>query len=314
VKYCIDYRTGGMGNTVLTHVLYSCSQIDIDFELFFSPTANAHQISALNKSSLVAHHLAEFPDPKLHCIIELYSDGWYKLLEHKMSYVKWMNAEPNVDNFRQFFSLSAITENNILWEEFYNAVRDPLWPESASYNDVKYLPIEIQQEIYQVYQEPVLFNVVDDATLTEFLSQTYFDWWTKPWQHMFKDTLHYPLSKYISNQLQDLKFKINEVFPNWEWDNKRSDRFHKEVISRNEKYFNWLEKIQRCVNNTINFEVQTTKEFLSWEKSIIIAKTCHLLDINPRLLNWQSAGCSLQENNLTLVNFLKRQLHHGKTI
>ena len=58
-----------MGNTVLAHVLYSCGQVELDLENFFSDTGNSHKISKLNQTELIAHHLIEFPNSDLKCIL-----------------------------------------------------------------------------------------------------------------------------------------------------------------------------------------------------------------------------------------------------
>jgi hypothetical protein len=228
-----------------------------------------------------------------------------------MSYAKWQKSVPDVDNVYTFFSVKHDNDDTVSWHEFYTAVRDPAWPDCDTYGDVKYLPKKIQEEIYQIYQQPVAFEVTDARTLLEFLSLSYFDMWIRPVQPMFKDTLFYPLSSYVANATQDLQEKIIEHLPHWSWDDDRSNKFHAAAMAKNQPYFAWLENLQEIVNDTINFQVRSTSNFLNWEKAAIIAKSCHLLGINPRLIEWQSSGCFLQEDNLTLVNFLKRHNNHG---
>ena len=59
MQYCIDYRNGGMGNTVLAHILYSCNQVDLDLDTFFSDVADAHLINKYNDTALTSMHLDE---------------------------------------------------------------------------------------------------------------------------------------------------------------------------------------------------------------------------------------------------------------
>jgi len=102
MKYCIDYRNGSMGNTVLAHILYSCQQTDFDLNTFFSADGNAHRISKYNNTMLVAKHLKEYPDSNVKCVLEIYCNDWANLLKTKMSYSKWVHDKPTLHNFKKF--------------------------------------------------------------------------------------------------------------------------------------------------------------------------------------------------------------------
>lgn len=91
-----------MGNTILSHILYACDQIDPDLEKFFSSSGNAHSVSKYNNTNLVAMHLKEFPDNDVKCVLEVYCKDWDKLLRMKMSYSKWTQENPNLHNYKKF--------------------------------------------------------------------------------------------------------------------------------------------------------------------------------------------------------------------
>ncbi len=312
MTYCIDYRNGGMGNTLLTHVLYSCEQIQPNLANFFSTSGNAHKVGDYNNTQLEAAHLREFPVASFICIVELYSDGWYELLRQKMSYSKWINDEPSVANVHKFFTLTPVTDADVLWQNFYRNVKDPTWPECNSYNDVKYLPVDIQQEIYNTYQQPQTFKITNDAELMEFLSATYYDSWAKPVVSVYPDTLWYPLSDYFANNLELLKQKIASVLPHWRWNQDKSNQFHEQVLHINQRYFDWLSKIKTAVEHVIHMQEQSV-DLAIWEKAMVVAKSCKYFGINPRTLHWNTTNCFLLQNNVTLINSLKR-LKHGKTV
>lgn len=312
MRYCIDYRNGGLGNAVLTHVLYSCGQIDVDFSNFFSTSGNAHNITTLNRTQLIAAHLIEFPNPNLTCIVELYPDDWNKLLRQKMGFSKWTNDEPRLDNIHKFFTLSSCADNNALWNDFYTKVKDPTWPICNTYDNVKYLPSNIQQEIHDIYQHPVTFELTNDSKLLEFLSIAYYDEWEIPIKSKYPNSLFYPLSDYFANNIDLLKQKIISVFPGWTWNQAKSNEIHTQILHINQCYFDWLSKIKTTVTDIINFKEQPV-DLAVWEKAMAIARSCKYFEINPRTLHWDTTGCYLLENNVTLINYFKGR-NNGQTI
>ena len=83
-QICIDYRNGGMGNTVLAHILFASEQITLNLENFFSDSGDAHQIAKLNNTMLSAKHLVEYPDDLCQCALQLVSIDWFDILRIKM--------------------------------------------------------------------------------------------------------------------------------------------------------------------------------------------------------------------------------------
>lgn len=306
--YCIDYRNGGMGNTVLSHILYSCKKIELDLDNFFSDTGNAHKIRQLNHSELVARHLIEYPNDQLKCIVQLDSDGWNQVLQLKMSYTKWSNSVPILDNYTKFFKLNDISDQSeILWKKFYNKVKDPSWPEYSSYHDVKFLPNYVQEEIYLTYQLPDSINITDNDKLLEFLTQCYFDMF-KNVPMSFPSAVCYPISKYLNNDVRILKNTIYQAL-GWKWDQEKSNLFYHNMISQNTRYFYWLDNIKNIYNQTIQYCEHLIKNIDIWERAVIIAKVCSHFGITPDQLHWNTKGCFLDKNNVTLINNLKEVIY-----
>jgi hypothetical protein len=301
-----------MGNTVLSHILYSCEKVELNLDDFFSDTGNSHKIGNLNHSELVASHLIEYPDDHVKCIIQLNSDGWNQALQLKMSYTKWHESVPTLDNYTRFFNLSDISDqSDVLWKEYYSNFKDPSWPECSSYHHVKFLPEHIQQEICQTYQAPIgTSDIHTEDRLLEFLTQCYFDVFKIP-VTLFPTALFYPLSKYLRNDVESLKNTICQAF-GWEWNQEKSDIFYHNMINQNTRYFHWLDNIKNIYNQTIQFNEQLTNISV-WERAVIIAKVCEHFNITPDQLHWNTKGCFLDKNNVTLINNLK-EVKYGKTI
>jgi hypothetical protein len=91
-----------MGNTVLAHVLYSCNQVDLDIDNFFSSSGNSHNIRKLNQTDLIAFHDAEhnYPTEK-NVILNIECVGWAEILRKKFSYEKWYECYPDENNYAQ---------------------------------------------------------------------------------------------------------------------------------------------------------------------------------------------------------------------
>ena len=300
-----------MGNTILAHILYSCEKVDLNVDDFFSNSGNSHKISTLNATNLTATHLLEFPNSELNCIIQLYSDDWNLPLQYKMSYEKWHGDIPTLDNYTKFFNVHNVDDSDRLWQEYYAQYKDPQWPECVSYQAVQFLPEYIQKEIYQTYRHPEEFVITNNKKLLEFLSKCYFDRFTSPIAEPFLNAELYPLSKYFLNNCDILKNKIEKVF-GWTWNQTKSNFFHGHVMNQNSRYFSWLTSIKHIYNQTINFyECQTHIDI--WEKAIIIAKICEYFKLDPMNLNWNSNGCFLDNNNVSLINYLK-EVKHGQAI
>jgi hypothetical protein len=283
-----------MGNTILAHVLYSCGKVELNLENFFSVSGNAHDISKVNHTEFTARHLVEYPNLAAQCILQLRSDEWFFVLQHRMSYYKWHNDVPGLLNWDKFFKREITSEDD--WPRYYNAVREPDWPECRSFDEIDMLPEFMQQEIRSTYQQPKR-TLTTESDLLEFLTQTYFDMFTQLYHPTF-DAPVYKLSNYFIKKTQELENVSNQL--GWRWDQHRSDNFHSAMLQANKDHLVWLEKIKKVHNNVVN-SIQTSIVLETWEKAIVIAKVCETQNYNPKQLNWQTNNCILDQNNLLLT-------------
>jgi hypothetical protein len=298
-----------MGNTILSHILYSCGKIDLDLNNFFSPEGNAHAIQSCAKNfELVAKHLVEFPSADVNCLIELTTDGWTTILKHKMSYAKWFKKCPQANNYNDFFKIKIdqLSMQDTLWQEFYAEYKDPQWPECNTFDDLNKLPPNIQDEILQVYMEPN-----KNLSVLNLLTISYFDQLVKPHVSNFPYAIEYKLEDYLNGIFDPLKNVICNKF-NWTWDDQLSTNFHQQVLKVNFVYTKWLDNIVDVFNHCINFTVtEVTLEF--WEQAILLAKICQHFNIHPNCLNWSKNHCFLEKNNVSLLLNLK-EVNNGQTI
>lgn len=298
--YCIDYRNGSMGNTILSHALFACNQIDIDLTSFFSKSGNAHAISRINQTNLIAEHLIEYPKDNVSCVLEVQTSGWWEVLRLKMSYQKWFGKFPTVDNISTFYNHTVNVsdqEQLRLWQEFYNAFKDPSWPECVSYNDISRLPFSVQQEIIGAYIKP---DAVQETELqfVEWLVTAYYDRFCQHPSKNFESASTLLLGNYMQGRFQELIDVCTETL-NWSWDSNRSQHFYNKVIEVNQQYLQWLEQITRATDDVIHNRTVSTK-FDLWEQAIIIAKACEFTQRIPLSLNWNNVGCDTDRNNLYL--------------
>jgi len=301
-----------MGNTILAHVLYSSNIKDFDLDTFFSETGNSHKIVLLNDTNLIAEHLQESPDNNLECVIELVSTGWYEILRYKMSYSKWHNDFPTRTNYKNFFkNVQVDTQEDLHWAEFYNNIKDPTWPECDSYRMIHTLDKRIIDEILQVYQPPNFNLPESDSLFLEVLSQTYFNMITVPYQKYFDSAKTYYINDYFLGNTALLENMCQTILKH-DWDRQRSNEFLNKVLEVNSTYFAWLDNIKNIYQQTIDF-VECPTKLEIWEQALIIAKCCEYFEIAPMDLEWHNAGCILDENNVLLIELLKRT-KHGKTI
>jgi len=287
MTYLIDYRTGGMGNTLCAHIMYSCSQCDLDLDNFFSSTGDAHAIRKEYRGSILQpHHMSEQPHlipADWCCILEIKTSPWFKLLEIKMGYHKFSLSAPTVDNVLSFFQLDnqSIDEKK-LWTEFYTNIKDPSWPNCDSLTEAVDLPLHIRNEIYNAYQPPTT-GVTNDNFLN-LLTIAYYD--------IIKSIDHTPvfggetylLDNYFNNDLRTVKKQIQDIL-GWQWDDQKSNFFCNRAIEVNQKYIDWLEQIKSLYNKTIdNTVVEVDLEL--WEKSLLLAKICLHYKVHPESMHW----------------------------
>lgn len=287
-----------MGNTILAHVLYSCGKVELNLENFFSGSGNAHDISKVNYTELTARHLKEYPNSAVQCILQLRSDEWFYVLQHRMSYYKWHNDVPTLLNWDKFFKREIKIDDD--WTKYYDAVREPDWPECKSFSEIDMLPEFMQQEICDTYQQPKR-TLTTESDLLEFLTQTYFDILMQPYCPAF-DAPVYNLSNYFIKKTQELENISDQM--GWNWNQHRSNNFHLVMLQANKDYLSWLEKIKKIHNNVVNL-IQTSVKLETWEKALVIAKVCMTQNRTPQQLNWQTNDCFLDQNNVTLIKSLQ---------
>jgi hypothetical protein len=287
-----------MGNTILAHVLYSCGKVELDLENFFSGSGNAHNISKFNYTELTARHLKEYPNSAAQCILQLRSDEWFYVLQHRMSYHKWHNDVPTLSNWDKFFKREIKIDDD--WTEYYDAVRELDWPECKSFSEIDMLPEFIQQEIQETYQQPKR-TLTTESDLLEFLTQTYFNMLVQPYCPAF-DVPVYNLSNYFVKKTQELENISDQL--EWTWDQHRSNNFHSVMLQANKDHLGWLEKIKKVHSNVVD-SIQASVLLETWEKALVIAKACETQNYNPRHLNWQTNDCFLDQNNVSLIKSLQ---------
>lgn len=294
-----------MGSTILAHALFSCGQMDLDLDNFFSSKGDAHAIRKINKSNLIAHHLIEYPDSSLTCVAQVVCQDWWEILRIKMSYSKWYKTTPMLDNITMFFPycVDVEKEQQRLWHQFYSVFKEPTWPECDSIENIVNLPDEIQQQINQAFVKADISIPQTEKQLIEWLTTTYYDMFCE----LAKTVPHSKvilLGEYIQGNLTSL-IDICESTMNWSWNHERSQQFHNKMLLVNQEYFDWLAQIKTSIVS------QPAHDLEPWEQALVLAKWCIDENQHPRNLYWDSVGCNADTNNLYL-NLLRK--HYGKTI
>ena len=289
-----------MGNTILAHVLFSCNKINLDLDNFFSDSGNSHRISKLNNTELSAKHLIEYPDENAKCILQLGSDGWFRILQYRFSYYKWVNAVPTLGNWDKFFKHQVDVDQIQIWQKFYSDIKDKTWPECESFDKIDSLPDHIASEIKQLYQLPVTKISTDDQLL-EFLAITYFDHISKVDEFAF-DAPMYWLSDYFQYNIDPL-VSLSKTL-NWQWNSQLSNQFYNKMLNANATHMAWIDMIKQYHDSIVSGIVCPINLDL-WERALLIAKVCQTLTCNPRSLKWQDRGCILEHDSATLIKLLQ---------
>lgn len=290
-----------MGNTILAHTLFSCQEVNLNLDNFFSVSGNSHAIRKFKNLKLTASHLLEHPDSNLECILQLRSDRWFRVLQYKLSYSKWAHAYPNIDNWKDFFINCESDKTNRHWEIFYTSIKDISWPECQTFDDIHKLPRFIQDEVMQMYQPPT-WQINTNAQLLEFLSMCYYDQLCQDHTNI-ADTPIYNLSDYYKHNIEPLK-AISKVL-NWSWDDALSKQFHDKMLEVNSKYLDWLDIMKQHHDDTVA-GIVCPVILEVWEKALLIAKICQTMDISPASLKWYNNDCSLAHDNATIIKLLQR--------
>jgi hypothetical protein len=290
MAYLIDYRVGGMGNTILTHAVYSCNKIDLDLDLFFSATGHAHKIRKKYLcNNLIPVHMIEQPErvpSNSRCIIEVKTSLWYKLLEIKMGYSKFIGDTPNFTNVLDFFTINQLQiDHRKMWQEFYQNFKDPSWPVCETYNDIQSLALDIQTEIYKNYKPPEVG--VTNNNWISLLTFAYYDVLqsSKDHQSMFGGVT-FLLDDYFSSNVDVIKNQVTRYL-GWVWDDQKSAIFQQYVLKNNQVYVTWLDNLKELFNKTVNSQlVKITID--PWEKAVLIAMFCAQHNKDPRELPWDA--------------------------
>jgi hypothetical protein len=307
--YCIDYRNGSMGNTILSHILYACNQISVDLEDFFDRSSgNAHKIYHINRSNLAARHLLETPDSDATCVLEILCNDWDEVLRIKMSYAKWYQAVPDLHNYQKFFDYTPCHHNEQLWQEFYQDFRDSSWPAKCSFDQVHMLPELIQKEIFNNYRAPAE-SIESELLLVEWLCTTYYNMFSNCRRRQFVHSHTIALGDYLKGNVLRLINVAHQL--GWNWNFTKSDLFFKKVLAANQQYLIWLNKIKDCTLDVLN-NYNVTEILEPWEQALVIAKFCHTNGIDPNSVKWHNIACSSDTNNVYLTQFTRT--YHGKTI
>lgn len=291
-----------MGNTMLAHALFSCEQIDLDLDNFFSNNGDAHAIQKINKSNLVARHLIEYPDSSVTCIAQVVCQDWWEILRIKLVYSKFYKATPTLDNMTVFFPyyVDVEKEQHQAWNQFYSTFKDPTWPECNNISDIANLPVVIQQKVNQAFCMPDISIPQSESRLVEWLAITYYDTFCNP-AKIIPHSNVILLGDYIQGNLTNL-IEVCESVLKWSWNDRRSQQFHAKMISVNREYIDWLNQFKTAIT------LDVRHSFKSWEQALAIAKWCADKNQHPKSLNWDSIDCNSNTHNLYLQLLRK---NHG---
>lgn len=284
-----------MGNTILAHVLFASGQTDFDVDNFFSSKGDAHNISRYNHTDLVAHHLLEFPDSDLTCVLQIISTGWDEILRTKMSYSKWHQSTPSLHNYMKFFQNSCRIDRVGLWNEFYDAIKDASWPACTSPDALDTLPVFIQQEIDQKWTEPH-FRIDSEYQLFEFLTTCYFDELALACSPTFQCPT-YQMGDYLMGRFDALENLCSTMA--WDWNQSRSQHFYHSMIGANEPYLAWLDEFKKQYDHSIRTN-QLSWHLEIWELSLLIAKIFSDHGHDPRAVKWQNSAAFFDNKSLQL--------------
>lgn len=256
-----------MGNTILAHALYACSQVDLDLNTFFSDTGNAHSVP--KNKQLTAKHLKEFPDNSVVCVLELVCNNWDKILRFKMGYSKWVGAVPTHENLEKFFKKINLPEPDKLWDDDYNVLKGSDWPSNPGYHRRHTLPPFVLREM-----ESSLSQLNLEQVFLEKLLISYYDLLNQK-ESATLCNRELSLENYLDGNYTILKLLCEDQL-GWHWDNKKDAVFFQKVHEVNSEYFIWLKRIKDAVL-AIEFD-----NFEPWEQALIAAKACKDLNLDVR--------------------------------
>lgn len=285
-KFCIDYRNGALGNTVLAHILFASNRCQLDLDNFFSPTGDAHNITNLNQTSLSARHLVEYPCADIECVLQIVTVDWMEVLRKKMGYTKWAKCEPALSTWHKFYDNHYSIDLARTWNDFYHKIKDKTWPVCQSLDQVTKLPKHVFEEIQQRWVEPE-FSISDENQLLEFLTLSYFDDFQNAGAKLSQGKL-YHLDQYLQGDSDPLE--STSKFLGWTWDRGKSTAFYQVMIETNASYLTWLDLMRVCYQNFVAGHYQLT-EYKTWEIAICLAKLCFDTACDPKNIDWTTIHC-----------------------
>jgi hypothetical protein len=302
-----------MGNAITAHILYACAQTDLDLVNFFSSTGDAHNIRSerANRKDLCPWHADEWESmpPNAEVILEIKTSAEYKLLEIKMGYNKFLLEEPTFENILKFYRIDKQSiDHRALWQEFYNNIKDPSWPQCDSPNDIGGLPEWIQQEILDKHQSPV--TSATEKNFFNLLTIAFYDHFTLAENHrsLYGGRVVL-LEDYLAGNIDDIKSVVVDKL-NWKWDNTRSNKFYSVLLHHNAQYLDWINHMQKMIQSIIDGEPIRDKHISEWEKIAITALVCKRYGMRPEILPWDRINA--QNFDLELIEFFKE--NHGQTV
>jgi hypothetical protein len=304
-QYLVDYRAGGMGNTIVAHVLYACNQLDINLKDFFSPTGDAHKLKKTLAQQVIAPiHMIEQPETipsNSQCLIEIKSEGWYKFLEFKMGWEKYLLQTPSLLNISFFYDINPfVADKDKLWQDFYQKIKDESWPNCNSLDDVKFLPKRIQDEVYTTYKPPDL--TISSENFIEILTISIYDHLrnTESSNSQFNGEILL-LRDYLAGDTQILEHQSCRYI-GWKWDQKKSFEFYRHMVQANRAHLSWLKDLKSVFWKVINQQV-CELDLQLYEVALLITKLCRLCQTHPSELPWSSLKAT--DSTQCLIDFLK---------
>jgi hypothetical protein len=241
------------------------------------------------------------------CIIEVQTSSWYKMIELKMAYNKYHGREPRCDNVLEFYPLDIQSvDHDQQWQNFYDNVKDPSWPDCPTFGHVDQLPIAIQEEIRLYYQAPT--NSVTNDNWINLLTIAYYDQLKSCVNHRsHHGGAVFLLDDYFANNLDVCKNAVQQVF-GWTWNDEKSNKFWCQAMQANHAYIEWFDRMRTIVESTI-CGTYMTLDLQEWEKSLVLAQICMQSNIDPKFLPWDNIS-KLTDNQI-LVSILRNK--HAKT-
>lgn len=303
MQYTVDYRVGGMGNAVVAHIMYACDKVDIDCSNFFSTTGDSHRRRLFANRTIQPLHMIEQPEtvpPDSVCIIEIKATGWTKILEFFMGWRKYHKQTPSLDNIETFYSQinQFAIDDQQLWQQFYDNIKDPLWPDCSAYHEVTKLPQYVQDEVYANYTTPV--SDLSGENFVSLMSIAVYD-------HLHESNSVNPifdgevllLQDYLDGDVQILQQQAVKYL-GWNWNRGKSLEFYHHLMNANRVHLDWLANMQDLFNKTTN-AIVVDCQLETFEQACLIAKLCRRYQVHPSQLPWDSIN--LTHSTQSLVDF-----------